>query len=89
MSRIISKAYLSKLKNKTFDQLRTLGYLRETSSIVVRGEVDHNLNENVLEHYNFRETLSKFLDQFITDTWDGLVKDANQGVKKYTDQRDN
>lgn len=77
------------MKNKTFDQLKTLGYLRETSSIVVRGEVDHNLNENILEQNKFKETLTTFLDEFLTDTFSNLVKQANDGVKKYTRKRDN
>jgi len=40
----------------------------ETSSIVVRGEVDHSLNENVLEYNKFSETLASFLDGIINNT---------------------
>jgi len=62
--------------------LRNLGYLRDTSSIVVRGEVDHNLNENVIEQNNFRETLNTFLDEFITETFSGIIDESKKGVKK-------
>lgn len=65
MSRIISKAYLNKLKNKTFDQLRTLGYMSETSKLVVRGEVDHTLNENILEFSSFQDNLNTFTDDLL------------------------
>jgi len=80
---------LNKLKPKTFEQLRTQGFLVETSSVVVRGEVDHSLNENVLEYNNFSETLALFLDGLINETYQNLVREANDGVKVYTNKRDN
>jgi hypothetical protein len=89
VSRIISKAYLNKLKNKTFDQLRTLGYMSETSKLVVRGEVDHTLNENILEFSSFQDNLNTFTDDLLSAVYANLLNQANTGVKAYQDTRNN
>lgn len=54
----------------------------------MRGEVDHSLNENVIEQNNFRDTLATFLSNLITKTHSSLVSEAQDGVKLYTTKRD-
>jgi hypothetical protein len=85
--RIISKAYLHRLKNKTFDHLKTLGFLKDTSSIVVRGKVDHQLTDKTIEEYNFYNTVKSFLDSFVTDTYENLEIKGNEGVNVYKSKR--
>lgn len=46
------------------------------------------MNENVIEQNKFRETLNLFLDDFITQTFGHIIEQSNQGVKKYTDNRE-
>jgi len=39
--------------------------MSETSKLVVRGEVDHTLNENILEFSSFQENLNTFTDDLL------------------------
>lgn len=55
----------------------------------MRGEVDHNLNDKVREQTLFQDEVKEFISQFIGDNYENLLKDAEEGVKKYTDMRNN
>ena len=55
---------------------------------MVRGEVDHTLNENILEFNAFQDNLHSFTDDLLAKVFGNLLGEANQGVKAYKDLRD-
>jgi len=62
--------------------------LADTSSLVVRGEVDHTLNENVLEFNTFDNRIRTFTESLITQVYQNLLDQANIGVQSYQSMRE-
>jgi len=55
--------------------------MSSTSKLVVRGEVDHELNENILEFNSFQDSLQTFTDELLGSVYANLLSQANNGVK--------